>query len=200
MGQFSIVRQNPTDLDECAHDEHRNLNRSSLVEHTRGHDRPVLGECVGKGLGELQARQVVAVCDHLRLRSVLNLDSEARRDASAACASGPLRRTSCRARRLHALAGWLSADQCVVFVVGPDPEPHDVAPRLNRQGSIVQSDADRPELADSLELQRSMRCAALEQRVASIGQLPDFLRQCAVATPETRRGAVFHRSRVRAAW
>jgi hypothetical protein len=38
----------------------------------------VLGECVGKGLGELEARQVVAVCDHLRLRSVLNLNSEAR--------------------------------------------------------------------------------------------------------------------------
>jgi len=52
MGQVSIVRQNPTDLDECAHDERRNLNRASRVEHTRGHDRPVLGECVGKGLGE----------------------------------------------------------------------------------------------------------------------------------------------------
>ena len=77
LGQFSIFRQNPTDLDECAHDEHRNLNRASRVEHTCGHDRPVLGECVGKGLGEPEARQVVAVCDHLRLGSVLNLNSEA---------------------------------------------------------------------------------------------------------------------------
>jgi len=101
MGQFSIVRQNPTDLDECAHDERRNLNRASRVEHTRGHDRPVLGECVGKGLGELQARQVVAACDHLRLRSVLNLNSEAR---ALRMSRGLLRS---RARRLHSIVGRL---------------------------------------------------------------------------------------------
>jgi len=97
-------------------------------------------------------------------------------DASAARAAGPFPRTRSRARRLDALVGCYSADQLVVLVVGPDPEPHNVAPRLNPQRSIVQPDAGGPQPANSLELQRSMRTVGLEQSKRSIGQRADFLR------------------------
>ena len=75
-GEFSTFRQEPADLDERANDENADLHRALRVQHASSHDRTVLGERIGERLRELQARQVVAICDHLQLFRVGKLEQE----------------------------------------------------------------------------------------------------------------------------
>jgi hypothetical protein len=49
-----------------------------------------------------------------------------------------------------------SSNQPLVFIVPPDPKPHEVHFALNRNSPMMQSDARRPESTDPLEMQRRM--------------------------------------------
>ena len=52
-------------LDESAHDMDAHFYGFGAAQHIGVHEGPMLGEGVGTGLGELEAGEVVAICDHL---------------------------------------------------------------------------------------------------------------------------------------
>lgn len=71
-----------------------------------------------------------------------------------------------------------------------DPEPGHAIGHVNTKGAVAQTDPNRPELFDLLEVQGRMFGVLLKQGKVGISQLLDDGRQPVVALPESRRGVV----------
>ena len=78
-----------------------------------------------------------------------------------------------------------------------NPHPDHVADFLDGNGAVMEADANRPEWPDSFKMQRGMARILAEQSVRLIGQLLNFGGQSPVGIPESRAGAMVHRSVVR---
>jgi hypothetical protein len=61
-------------------------------------------------------------------------------------------------------------EQPVVLGVRPDPEPDQIGPIFDRHRSIMQTDADRPEATDPLQVQRGMARVLAKQLITGVGQ------------------------------
>jgi len=85
-------------------------------------------------------------------------------------------------------------DDLVVFGVRPDPDPEQVIAVLNGQGTVVETYANGPKLADFLEVERRMPWIGDEQLVISVGELLNLHRQPPIARPKAWCRAVLHRS------
>lgn len=83
------------------------------------------------------------------------------------------------------LSGLAPFDDSIVLTVVADPEPHQIATALDRQGSVVPRHPHRPESLDSLELQGRMRGIRFQKLVLLVCQSADFRRQLVVSPPET---------------
>jgi hypothetical protein len=67
------------------------------------------------------------------------------------------------------------ADDLVVIIVGPDPDPHDSVFYLSAESSVMCANSDRPQLAKSLEMQRRVLRIALEQKIVLVCKSSDLL-------------------------
>ena len=65
----------------------------------------------------------------------------------------------------------LSSDESVVFSMRSDPYPHDAVINVDTERSVMQPDADRPELAYALELQRGMMRIRSEKFVVLVSNI-----------------------------
>lgn len=72
----------------------------------------------------------------------------------------------------------------------PDPEPRQTVWSFNGDGSMVQTNARRPEPVDFLEVERQMLGVTLEKGKGLIREFLNFLGQCSVGRPEVWGGVV----------
>ena len=103
--------------------------------------------------------------------------------------------------RQYGAVGWLGAvipplalsqqlfsrrltNELIVLGTSADPDPVDAACFVNAQCSIVVANTDRPEFANSLEVQRWMARIALEQLVILVCKFTDVFRQDLIQRPE----------------
>lgn len=77
-----------------------------------------------------------------------------------------------------------------------DPESHDSVHHLTAQGSVVNTDADRPQLADLLEVEGGMLRILLQKTIVLVRICSDVLRKGSVLRPESRGSVVLQSSRV----
>jgi succinylarginine dihydrolase len=96
----------------------------------------------------------------------------------------------CQARRPLRLF----VQQSIVLGVRADPDPSQIVGIFNCQRSVVQANANRPELTNFLEVQRRVPRICAKQFVAAIGELLNLGWQASVTIPETRRRPMSHRS------
>jgi len=85
-------------------------------------------------------------------------------------------------------------NQSIVLSVRPNPEPNKIGTALDGKCPVVQAHTHRPVLPDLLEVQRWMMRILTQKCITPIRQLSHFVRKCMVAGPESRAGAMFHRS------
>jgi hypothetical protein len=67
------------------------------------------------------------------------------------------------------------ADDPVVIIVGPDPDPHDTVFDPSAESSVVRANSDRPQLAKAFEMKGRVLWIALEQKVVLVCKSTDFL-------------------------
>jgi hypothetical protein len=67
------------------------------------------------------------------------------------------------------------ADDLVVIIVGPDPDPHDTVFDLSAESSVMRANSDRPQLAKSFEMQGRVLRIALEQKIVLVCKSSDLL-------------------------
>lgn len=90
----------------------------------------------------------------------------------------------------------LAADQPVIFSVGANPEPDDIAVFLDCKSAIGQSDSHRPETSNLLEVKRGMRRVLFQQREVLVRKSADLNRKSFVSRPEAAAREMPHRPRV----
>ena len=69
----------------------------------------------------------------------------------------------------------LLADDLVVIIVGPDPDPHDTVLDLGAETSVMRAHSDRPQLAKPFEMQGRVLRIALEQKIVLVCKSSDLL-------------------------
>lgn len=67
---------------------------------------------------------------------------------------GRRRRKRNRSHSADCARGEISSLELVVIGMRPDPDPIDATLNINAEGAVLRSDSNRPQLADSLEVQR----------------------------------------------
>ena len=73
--------------------------------------------------------------------------------------------------RLGEQRGGRLADEFVIFDVAPNPKPQQTVRRFHSDGTVVASDAHRPEPANLLEMQGWMSWVRFKQCKRSVGEL-----------------------------
>lgn len=87
------------------------------------------------------------------------------------------------------------AQEPLVFVMRPNPEPNQVIVQLPRQSPIPATGADRPKIGLlSLEVQGRMLRIAFEELKVLISDSLHFWRESVIMLPEPRRGEIVHGS------
>ena len=85
-------------------------------------------------------------------------------------------------------------DEPLVFIMRPDPNPDEIPLVFYGQGSMMRPGPHGPQLADLFEVQRRV-CGIFFQEVEVVaGHSLDSFRKARIASPETGRRAMLHRS------
>jgi len=84
------------------------------------------------------------------------------------------------------------ANEPVVRCVCANPEPDEPIGGLDRDRTVTQTNARRPEAADFLEMERRVPGIGLQQAKRLVGELLHGRRQNAITNPEVWRGMVIH--------
>ena len=75
----------------------------------------------------------------------------------------------------HPTSTSRTTDKPVVLGVCADPEPDEVSPALDREGSIMETHPGGPESTDLPEMQRGVMRIGSEQGETGVGQSADVL-------------------------
>ena len=100
------------------------------------------------------------------------------------------------------LGVWLallaaSSNDSVILAVMTNPKPNHVRAILDSDGTIVNTDTNRPHLANLLEMEGWMSGIGLEHSVILIRKPLNLLGKLRIELPELRVGTVPHKSRQR---
>ncbi len=92
-----------------------------------------------------------------------------------------------------------SAGEAIILRVGSDPPPQESVIHFYRKGAMMAANAGGSVATHSLEMQGWVRRVGLEQRKLLVGQGANDWSQGLVTPPETQRGVMRQRGRVRPA-
>src|SRR5437868_11285762 len=90
-----------------------------------------------------------------------------------------------------------SSNDSVILAVMTNPKPNHVRAILDSDGTIVNTDTNRPHLANLLEMEGWMSGIGLEHSVILIRKPLNLLGKLRIELPELRVGTVPHKSRQR---
>jgi len=69
--------------------------------------------------------------------------------------------------------------------VGANPEPHNSLREIYPDGTVVDTDTDRPKPADLLKMERRMMTIFFEELKTTVRKFPDMVGEAVITFPET---------------